>query len=188
MCVTFGDCSVLLIAHFCIRVYILERSFGFLYSDIDDDVNDIYWKNEQKCRKYTLRIILYVVFHTLEFTIVIFYAISCMLNGNFDTSHWYLSIKLVFPFKTESLFGWFAAWFIEISISFGYSIYMTALTSYFVSCFLYICSMCDHFSLLMKFIDRYTIPNIDYDQNKTNRIQITKTLTNAIQLHVKIFE
>lgn len=150
-------------------------------------MNSLYWENEQKCRKYTLRIVLYVVFHTLEFTVVLFYAFSCMLGGDFDTSHWYLSFKLVFPFEIESLLGWFAAWAIEFNVAFVYSVYMTAITSYFVCALLYICAMCDHFALLMKIIKRY-IPNGSYRNNTKSRIQTTALLIKAVELNVKVFE
>lgn len=151
------------------------------------EVNSLYWDYEQKCRNYTLRIALYVVFHTLEFTVVLFYAFSCMLGGDFDTSKWYLSFKLVFPFEIESLLGWFAAWAIEFNVAFVYSVYMTAITSYFVCALLYICAMCDHFAVLMEIIKRY-IPNGSYRDNRESRIQTTALLIKSVELNVKIFE
>lgn len=156
----------------------------------DEETNNIYWKSEQKCRKYTLRIGLYVIMHTLEFGFLLAYALVCIAFGVYTPSSWPLFFKLYLPFdEYENILNWFIAWFLEFNLSFAYSIVMTSVTSYFVSCSIFMSGMCDHFNLLMQFIERNTTQELfgNHSENMS-KLQVIQLLTKAIQLHVKTIE
>lgn len=134
---------------------------------------------------------LYVVFHTLEFLIVIFYVIGCVFVGDYDTSSWHLSFKMSLPLDLTNAWSWLAAWFLEFNIAFSYSLCMTADTTYFMCVCLYISTMCDHFGLLMLSAKQ----NIEQNQTEDNlqkyqqnHLQALQYLTKAIQIHVQVFE
>lgn len=149
------------------------------------EIDDLYWKTEQKCRKYTLQIGLYVLVHTSEFGVSLLFTIISIIYGNYNPENWLLYFKLTYPFdERKSVFNWFAAWFIEANLSFAYSICLTSAASYFVSCALYIIAMCDHFTLLMHSIDRQN----NLQQTVKNRIQIKRMLAKSIELHVRLIE
>lgn len=152
------------------------------------EINDIYWNTEQKCRKYTLRIGLYVILHTLEFGVLLVYVLVCIAIGINNPSSWPLFFKLYLPFNEyENILNWFAAWFLQFNLSFGYSIVMTSVTSYFVSCSIYINGMCDHFNLLMQSVKEHT-KRYQTETNVESLLQVVQILTTAIQLHVKTIE
>lgn len=156
-----------------------------------DEVNLLYWNTEQKCRKYMLRICLYVILHTLEFSIALVHVFDCIYAGNYDTSTWHLTFKIIFPFDETTVRGWFAAWYLEFSISFAYSVSMTAITAYFVCCCLYIRTMCDHFRWNIELIERHIKLRrvIDNPEKKDeNHFEVGKQLAKAIRIHVDIFE
>lgn len=154
-------------------------------------MNELYWKNEQKCRRYTLVVGLYVVFHTLEFVIVVFYVVSRMWVGDYDTSTWHLSFKMSLPFDLTKPSGWWQAWFLEFNIAFSYSLCMTADTTYFVCVCLYVCTMCDHVGLLMqttaKLIERHQTEKNVYKLHRY-QLQAVQTITKAVQINVRLVE
>lgn len=84
--------------------------------------------------------------HTTPFL----YAIYCVCIGKFDNISIPLPFVLALPFTTETVLGWFTAWALAFNMALVYGTTMVSITSYFVSCCTYICAMCDHFNLLMK--------------------------------------
>lgn len=114
-----------------------------------------------------------------------------MLYGHYDTSSWYLSFKLVFPFDETTLLGWFSAWFIELNIAFTYAICMTGITSYFVCCCLYIVTMCEHFKLITTMTEReINKKKLQTDPHEilTTHILAKNLMIQAINLHNQIIE
>lgn len=78
---------------------------------------------------------------------VILYSIYCMLNGNYNTSSWLQPYNLVVPFETESIFGWFKLYLVQCYLGTVYSLSKSSVTSYFMSCCLYVTALCEHFAL-----------------------------------------
>lgn len=102
-----------------------------------------------------------------------------------------LTFKIIFPFDETTVRGWFAAWYLEFSISFAYSVSMTAITAYFVCCCLYIRTMCDHFRWNIELIERHIKLRrvMDNPEKKDeNHFEVGKQLAKAIRIHVDIFE
>lgn len=151
----------------------------------------MYWTNEQKCRKYT-KIIGYYIFLSISgFVSALVYALCCIASGNFGTSSWQLPLYMILPFDETRVLGWLLAWFTQVVIDLAYVFSMISITSYFVSCCLYIVTLCDHFKLMMNRV------NSDVDRNqreknpqkiRKNRFKITKQLRQAIKFHATIFE
>lgn len=157
----------------------------------DLDAHNIYWNTEQKCRKYS-KIMFYFVI--LEQTLIIYalvVSIYDITNGSYDTSGWALPFFISVPFNTETLFGWYLLAFINVNISFAYSLGSITLTSYFISCCFYICAACEHYDLN---IGRVTI-EVELNQHEKNALNcmdreqnIRIHLCKAINTHNKLYE
>lgn len=161
-------------------------------SGVGNEIEHLYWAAEQKCRKYTLRIGLYVILHTLEFGVLLIYAFACIAFGIYNPLYWPLFFKMYFPFyEYRNILSWLVAWFAEFNLSFGYSLVMTAVSSYFVSCSIYISAMCDHFNALVQFINRFTNHSRTQPNAQTLRINHLRCLhlfIKAIKIHVEAVE
>lgn len=152
-------------------------------------MHSIYWECEKKSRKYTKRFGYFVIFHTSTFTIVLIYAFICIVFGRYDTSSWYLSLYMAFPFDDTTIWGWLMAWTIQFSAALCYALCMTSITSYFVSCCYYIDAMFDHFNFMINSVSK-DVERMRTEKNprKINKIhqQIITKLRNAIKFHNKI--
>lgn len=146
----------------------------------DDEIYKMYWKNEQKCRKFTKIMTYYVLLHQSIVMACLFYSIYCITVGNLDTSTWVIAFNIVVPFDTQSLFGWYLQWLIQLSMSISYVLSVVSVTSYFVCCCFYIQTICDHFDMLVKSIEQK-------DGEIGERTQ-EKKIIEAIEIHVKVFE
>lgn len=150
-------------------------------SDTDNDrIAEMYWENEQKCRKFTTIMSYYVFAHQSIVMASLCYSIYCICIGNWDTSTFVLAFNIVVPFNTRHLFGWYIQWLIQLCMSISYVLCVVSVTSYFVCCCFYVQAICDHFNLLIDSIDQN-------DEPCAERIQETK-MTEAIEIHVKVFE
>lgn len=152
---------------------------------------DNYWNTEQKCRKYTLRLGRYVLCHTVVFPCSLAYTAYCIAAGNYDTSSWFLAYNVLVPFDMSSVVGWLMTWVYQYSMGLVYSLSVTSVTSYFVSCCFYIGAMCDHFELMMDSIredvDHFK-SKITLETSRFKYFEITQKLNNAVKLHIKCFE
>lgn len=159
--------------------------------DGNDEEHRIYWKCEQKCRKYTQRLSYFIIFHTSIFPIVLIYALFCIASGNYDTSKWNLAVYVVVPYDQTSVWGWFLTWFIILFMACAYALCMTTITSLFVSCCYYIYAMCDHFSVLINSVS-LTVEQMQTQVTKSKirklRQQMHNQLCDMIKLQVKIYE
>lgn len=95
------------------------------------------------------------------------------------------------PFDTDTIFGWYTFWFIQMAISIVYGLCTGSIVSYFFCCCLYIATLCDHFGYIVKSIDE----NIAKYRATTNswkigRIiqQIEQQMHDAIKAHIKMNE
>lgn len=163
----------------------------FLSLDENEEVIELYWKTEQKARKFSKWCGYYVLFHTSAFTIVLMYALSCLARGRYDTSSWYLSFDILLPFDKTKVTGWFCTWGVQFSMAFSYSLGITAVTGYFVCCCNYISTMCDHFKWIITKV-RIEIEKNQIEKHPQKAIQnlfeINKLVDSAVVLHVKIYE
>lgn len=159
--------------------------------DDNDQVNDIYWNCEQKCRKITQRSSYYVLFHTSSFIIVLIYALVCIVFGKYDTSSWYLSFYVVVPFDQTRVLGWLLTWLFQFLIAFSYSTSMTSITSYFASCSFYIYAMCDHSNVLIKAVEA-DVARLQVARNARKATEIQRQLQykfgNMVEFQIKIYE
>lgn len=149
----------------------------------------MYWENELRCRKYTLRISYFLIFHTFAFTVTLVYAAYCILMGKYDTSSWYLSFNVVLPFDKTKLFGWFLTWAAQFSMALAYALPMVSLTSYFISCCFYIHTMCKHVTNIMDSVQRDVEDNlVEISPSKIlkKRQKILNQLIEVVKLHVEI--
>lgn len=162
------------------------------FVEIDNtETFNIYWANEQKCRKYTKLLSSYVFLHVSMFIVVLIYALRCIATGVYDTSLWQLFLFTSLPFKSTHLPGWFATWFVQLSMAFVYYGWMTSLTSYFMSCSFYIDTMCNHFNLMLNSISK-NVKLYSAEENavkiEKHRLAINEKLCKAIEFHIKIHE
>lgn len=167
---------------------IFLQFFNFFNRDLAEDneeVHTIYWECEQMCRKETRRFGYFVVFHTSTFTIVLTYALICIVFGHYDTSSWYLSFFLVLPFKQTYVFGWLLTWLTQFDIAFCYALCMTSITSYMVSCCNYINAMCDHFNVLVNNVAE-DVQRLKMEDNPKKIDEIRREI-NAQQCNIVIF-
>lgn len=163
-------------------LYCLEREGGIF---------DIYWNIEKKCRKYTTIFTFYILWNETSFVASLFYSFYCVWCGNYDTSTWPLPFNILVPFDTTSLWGWYLLWFVQFSMGLSYTGCLTAITSYFMSCCLYICAICDHFDFLcdsiMNDVDRNRIEK-DQQKYRVRHQQIEEKIGRMIKVHDKIYE
>lgn len=182
-----------------------------------DEIIDIYWNTEKKCRKYSKRACLYIYFNQAAFVAAIIFSVAMILSGRFDSSKLRLPFNLAVPFDIKSVYGWHALWFIqfrwivsniltlglnlltihnlsiyfEFSIGLSYALSVVPIISYFVCCCLYIDTIREHFIKIIGLLERDVIK---WQRAKNQLIyqnihqQIKWKLYNAIDIHGKIFE
>lgn len=157
----------------------------------EDIVFDSYWKTEQKCKKYSKVMgTLYVVSVQTMFISSLCYSLYNIIVGNSDTSMWKLPLTIGFPISTESIWGWYFLLVFENLLFFTYVVCLSASMSYFISCCLYIATICNHFKFHMCSV-REEIDRCLEDKNpnyRKKRIKIKKKLNKAIEMHVKAYE
>lgn len=157
----------------------------------DEDEVAIYWKNEKYCRKRTKQSLYYVAFNQASFVITLLFSVYFLFIGKFDSSKLLLPFNLILPFDTKTVLGWYILWFIEFNIGFSYVISMVGITSYFVCCCFYICTICDHFQWLLQSLEA----DVKRNQSEKNTQKHTQNLKkikekflHAIEINIKAFE
>ncbi|XP_031637097.1 uncharacterized protein LOC116349691 [Contarinia nasturtii] len=165
---------------------IVDKGTGQIY--------DIYWKNEQICRKYTKIIAYYVFMNQAAYLMVLIAPIYSIIHGIFDPSKWKLMYNLIIPFDETELFGWFVHYFAQFNVGLTYSLILVSITSYFVCGCFYVNSICNHFDHLINSI-KDTIEPTEVDETneikarvRTDWRRVKEQLSEAINLHVEIFD
>lgn len=119
------------------------------------EVEHLYWTNEQKCRKYTKNMFCYYSLFNESATLVsLCSSVFMVFTGNFDTSKLILPFTFAVPFDTETMWGWYLLWFIQLNVGVSYGKTMISITSYFICCCFYIETICDHFNLVIESIEQ----------------------------------
>lgn len=157
----------------------------------ENELYDIYLKNEQKCRKYSKRLGCYILFHMQVFVAAFLYSMYCIYRGNFDTSIWPLPFNYAVPFDETTVWGWYLMWFIQTNSAISYVSGVLSTTSYFMACCLYIDAICNHFELLVYSIDKATQQYLT-EMNQTRKLKlrrkIKESFIDTVKQHVEILE
>lgn len=157
----------------------------------ENEVDCLYWANEQKCRALTKNMFkYYLMFNESSIVASFLFSIVMVLTGNFDASKIILPFTLSVPFETDSIWGWYSLWFIQLNISIAYASTMIGITSYFICCCLYVSTICDHLELVMQ-----STAQINYDSREkgTNNyrqysLNVQTNLQKAIGIHANAIE
>lgn len=156
-----------------------------------EEITDIYWRTELKCRKYTKIIGSYPVCHQLTFIAALANSFYSICIGNLDTSTWPLPFNLVVPFDTKLIWGWYLLYLLQFCISLAYITSMVSVTSYFVSCCFYIEAICTHFARQIQLAQEMVDQNEIMENSKNrqlNETELVKQIHEAVDLHVNSFE
>lgn len=157
----------------------------------NESILDNYWIVEKMCRRRTLIVTCFVFWNESAFVGPLVYSFYCIWSGGYDISEWNLPFNIIVPFDTTNLLGWYLLWLYQFNVSLFYSSSFTVITSFFMSCCLYIGGICDHFDFLCNSVIE------DVERNRTekdpkkqhNRNQdIRENIGRMLQLHVKMFE
>lgn len=157
-----------------------------ILSDGKDEIFNIYWKTERKCRKLTKLMPCYPLM--LMFVAAVLYSIYCMITGNRDTTTWILPYKMSVPFNTRTIHGWYILWFVQSNTGLSYSLVMVTISSYFVCCCFYIEALCDHFDYLIHSLKDVTEENEAIKNFQEKMQTIKNTISQAVCIHIKVFE
>lgn len=173
------------------KVKVFHLNLQKLIDECDADEVAIYWANEQKCRKRLQQASYYIIFNQASFVITLIFSIYCLISGSFDASKLVLPFNLILPFDTTTVTGWYFLWFIEFNIGFSYVLSMVGVTSYFVCCCYYICTICDHFFSLLQSLEA----DVKWNQiekvlqiRSENIRRIKEKFLHAIEINIKAFE
>lgn len=165
--------------------------YYFIQIERDKEALENYWSVENKCRKYTAKILCLILWNQTILIAPLLQSLYSILIGNYGTSAWQLPLEIYVPIDTSTLWGWFLMWIIQFKASFWYSAGFTLITSYFIACCLYIGAICDHFDLLCKSFAK----NVELNRCEKNPIkykkwciQVNRKLKQMVDIHVKIYE
>lgn len=156
------------------------------------DEYNIYLNVEQKCAKYSKIPKIYIFAQNSIYILSIANVVYNVYIGNYDTSTWFIPFQCrEQPFDIQSVSAWFFLLFIEFSIALTYALGVSVPIFYFIFCCLYIFAMCDHFALIMNFIQIDVQANINEKNQRKYQIRYAKCKKNfakLVDVHNKIFE
>lgn len=155
--------------------------FGYFAAIKERTVASIYWAAERKCRQFAKPMLAFVLFEKTAYAFALLFSIYCICVGNFDTSTYYLPLRLAPPFSIDSIIGWHLFWAIEFACGVAYLCGTVVVTMSFVCFCFYLEALCDHFESLMESIDA------EFCQN-SNSLDARKILIKAVDHHNKIYE
>lgn len=176
--------------YFSVRLNTKNRvNFFSSFAAIDQKaVANIYWTVENKCHNFTEQMTKFVVFQQTSFCLAFFYSIYCICVGNFDTSTYYLPLRIAAPFNIDSLLGWYLFWVLQCITGISYMFSMVAVLLYFVFCCFYLQALCDHFDHLIESIDDQFRKNQNKPKGDYASKCARKLLSNTINHHNAIYE
>lgn len=152
----------------------------------------MYWRAELKCRKYTKIICSYYFPHNAFIMAALLYSFYWIYVGQYDPTKWPLPLSLSVPFDSTTFLGWYLLWFIQFNTSSAYVLTMVTITSYFVSCSVYVCAICEHFNLLTeslkKDVDQKLDPLKKTFNNKDNPLEYNIKIKSSVDIHNKLYE
>lgn len=154
----------------------------FFHAVENVQIRGIYWRAEQKYRKYARVIaISYLIYDQSVYVTTFIYSICWILTGNLDASTWPVLVELSVPFGTNTIYGWYLLLLTTSGLDLAYLICIILSTTQFVGSCIHIAAMCEHFDFKMQ----TTQINIE---RKHRAMKIKKEICEAIQIHIKIYE
>lgn len=166
--------------------------FRFPFIDDENDVSNLYWATEIKCRKLTKLVLVFLCIELSTILAMLFAALFDIFMGHTDdTSKWILPIELFVPFDTQLIFGWILNWFYQFDMCFIYLVHMITTTTHFAGCCYYIMTICAHFDQMIASVqDDAKKAKNEKDVQKRQKLwnNAEEKLQRAIQLHAKIYE
>lgn len=161
--------------------------YDFLFSEYGHKMYDIYWKNEQKCRKYAKIMAGYPILQQMMYVSAIYVSISSMLADDYDTTAWSLPFQMCVPFNTNKVSGWYLLWFIQWNESLTYAFIMVSTTLYFICCCFYIDTFCHHLAQSFQSIQNDMDDNRN-EKNPDKYIAMKLKLFDVVKFHSNILE
>lgn len=152
----------------------------------------IYWRAEQKCRKYTRTMVVgLVVYDQFSYLYNFIYATYSLCIGNYDQSTWPAPMDLAVPFDKNTIYGWYLLTFMLMYLDLSYLLSSLLGVTHFIGCCYYIAAVCEHYELVLKLIQE----SIEENQRETNRhrfqentVKIREQIKEIIPIHYKIYE
>lgn len=107
-----------------------------------------------------------------------------------------LAFKIVVPFNTERILGWYSLYVIELFMGISYSWCMLATTSYFISGCFYIDAICENFDALIDSIKEDMQLKVEPKGSQSNEspkktenhAKLKDKLRKAVEINVKSYE
>lgn len=162
--------------------------YSIIWVEKDDEVIDIYWAVELKCRRYTSIMIVYVCIQMIVIFVSAFIqSIYCIFVGNRDPTTWNLPLYISLPLDTTHIFGWYVALFIEVNMDIAYNTGLTATTLYMMCCCIYIEAICDH-TILKLNTTRPTHQATSRSNNERLQQKNASIISKAVQMHIQATE
>lgn len=146
----------------------------------------IYGNVEEKCRQFTTKMLAFVVFQQFPFLIAVAASIYNIHIGNFDTSTYFLPLRVARPFDIDTLPKWYLFNGLQFSFGITYILCVVVVTAYFVCCCFYLQALCDHFNYLIGMVDAEL--QTDRANPWASSLKARKLLKNTIDHHNNIYE
>lgn len=112
------------------------------------------------------------------------FSIYFTITGNHDVSTWPFVYNIWLPFEVASIPRWYFKYFLEFCMSGAYYITLVLVTTFFMSCCLYITAFCNHFEALIDSINQ----NANDNSNGRKQRMARAKLVTMVDLHTDIYE
>lgn len=158
------------------------------------EVATIYWKVEQKCRQFITKLTILVLIQQTSYIIALLFSIYCIyILQNFDTSTYFLPLRVAAPFETDTIFRWYLFFALEFTFGVSYMLSVIPTISYFVCCCFYLNALSEHFDHLIALVEAEFHQNHSDANDQVSKVVkesriAGKLLRNAIDHHNKIYE
>lgn len=150
----------------------------------------MYRNAEKKSKQFIEKMAVFVLLQQTSFINALLFSIYCICIGNFDTSTYYLPLRLALPFSIDSMLRWYLFLMLQVSIGFAYVFCAIPVISFFVCCCFYLDAICDHFDYLIALVDAEFGKGgmKSEDQVTKSSLNARNFLINSIDHHNKIYE
>lgn len=167
-------------------------SFIHRLSAENDEIQQIYWRAEQKCRKFSKVIgITSIAYNQSIYVWALISSIYRILTGNTDASTWPVLVELSVPFDTNTIYGWYLLLVLLICTDLAYFASLILGTTQFVGSCIYIAAICEHFDEIMQTvqanIEKYRNEKDPWEYKKL-RANINSQIHKAVRIHSGIYE
>lgn len=181
----------------CVKHEISEKklrllNFLFFTAMEQKSVSLIYWAAERKCRQFTERMVLLMLYQQFSYVFALLFSIYCICVGNFDTSTYYLPLRIAPPFNVDPVYRWYLFLVLQFISGVTYMATLIASAVHFVCGCYYLAGLCDHFNYFIEMVDAEFRQNRSQANERVtvfeNSLRSRKLLCDAIDHHNKIYE